>query len=548
MIGCRFPKNPADRAPVRRGAVAGLLGAVLLLAACHGDLREERRRNSEVILSLGGDPKSLDPGQIVDVVSNRATMALLRGLTILDEQARPQPDLAERWEVSPDGKVYDFFLRESKWTNGDPVTADDFVYAWTRRVLDPAYAAEYAYMLFYVEGAKEYFERRVLDPSVEPTGVGVEAAGPRHLRVRLTAPAPFFPQLVAHHIYFPVNPKADRADPQWAHRAETYVGNGPFRLVEFVPGDHLRAVRHEGYWNAANVAMKELRFRFIEEETTERIALETGEIDGTYLAPRPDLEALREAGTLRMAPLIATYYLDFNVERPALADVRVRRALALAIDRAGITKNVARAGEPPALSFVPPGLYGEAGEPLFQDAQFEEARRLLAEAGYPGGKGFPRLRYLYNTLELHRSVAQVVQETWKRELGIEITIENQEFRVVIENRQQGNFDIARDGWVADFADPINFLEILLSYSGNNNSRWHDKAYDARVEAARSEPDPEKRLAALREAERYLVENWPIAPIYHYAHPYLCAPGLAGYVVTPMDTIDVTALRWEGSAR
>jgi oligopeptide transport system substrate-binding protein len=497
-----------------------------------GDLREQRRADNEVVLSLGGDPKTLDPGKIVDTISNRATMALIRGLTILDTEARPQPDLAERWEVSADGLTYDFYLRESRWTNGDPVTADDFVYAWTQRVLEPAFASEYAYMHFIIDGAQDYFERRVTDAPAELASVGVEAVGPRHLRIRLVAPAPYFPQLLAHQIFFPFTP-TDRANPNWATRAESYVGNGPFRLTAFRPGDRLVAEPHEGYWNAANVAMRRLTFRFIEEESTERIALETGEVDGTYLAPRADLDALRDSGMLRITPEIGTYFLNFNVTRPELADARVRKALTLAIDRESITRNVARAGEQPAFAFVPPMLYDRMAEPLFPDAQFDEARRLLAEAGFPGGEGFPKLTYLYNTLELHRSIAQVLQETWKRELGIEIALENQEFRVVIENRNQGNFQIARNGWVADYADPVNFLEILLSYSGNNNSHWHDKTYDAMLEGARLEVDPVRRMDALREAERYMMDRWPVAPIFYYTHPYLCAPGLQGYDVTPM---------------
>lgn len=521
-----------------------LLFSALLLSACRGDLREQRKLNNEVALSLGGDPKTLDPGQIVDVISNRATMTIMRGLTVLDENARPQPDLAERWEVSEDGKTYDFYLRDSNWTNGDPVTAGDFVYAWTRRNLDPTFASEYAYMLFFVEGAQDYYEAKADEPGVDPSSVGVEAVGPKHLRIRLNAPAPFFPQLTAHHAYFPVHPATDRENPDWSVRAESYVGNGPFRLEEFVPGDHLTAVRHDGYWNAAEVAMDRITFRFIQEETTERIALETGEIDGTYLAPRPDLDQLRGTGMLRLVPLIGTYYLNFNVPIPELSDVRVRKALALAIDRRSIAENVGRAGEKPALGFVPPALYEGEVAALYEDAQFDEARRLLAEAGYPGGEGFPKLRYLYNTLELHRSVAQVIQETWKRELGVEIELENQEFRVVIENRNQGNFQIARNGWVADFADPANFLEIFLSYSGNNNSHWKNEAYDALIERARMEADPERRLKLLREAEIMLIEAWAIAPIFHYTHPYLCAPDLLGYNVTPMDTIDVTKLRWK----
>lgn len=514
--------------------------ALTLLGACRANHREERRQNGTVILNLGGDPKSLDPGRMVDVISARASMTFIRGLTILDAQAVPQAELAERWEVSPDGTVYDFYLRDTKWTNGEPVTSEDYVYAWVDRMLQRSFASEYAYMLFYIEGAQEFFESGGTDRSL----VGVEAVAPLHLRVRLAAPAPFFPQLVAHHSYFPICKSADLENPNWALRAETYVGNGPFVMKTFSPGESLVGVKNPDYWNADEVQMNELAFRFIEEETTERLAFDAGEIDATYLAPRPDLEELAKGDALHIAPQIGTYYLNFNMPLEEFSDLRVRKALTLAIDRASIVKNVARAGETPAFALVPPEIYQGERKPYFEDAQYEEARRLLAEAGYPGGEGFPKITYLYNTLEIHRSIAQVLQETWKRELGIVLELENQEFRTVIENRNQGNFMMARNGWIADFADPINFLEIFLSYSGNNNSHWKDTAYDELLERARTEPDPDLRLAILAQAEDHLMAELPIIPIYYYAHPYLCTPELEGYDLTPMNSIDVAKLRWK----
>ncbi len=517
---------------------AGLIGGAL--GACRADTRAQRRKAGEVIISIGAAPKTLDPGLSQDINSTRAIMNFIRGLTVLDARGFPQPDIAESWSVSPDGRLYDFRLRVTSWSNGEPVTAEDFVHAWLDRQLNPDFGSEYSYMLFYIEGAQAYYERR--GPR---EAVGVEAVHPLHLRVRLVAPAPFFPQLTAHHTYFPVSSAADRAHPGWALRPETYVGNGPFRLTAYHPNDFLEGVRREDYWDSANVAMRRLRFLFIEEETTERIAFDNGEIDGTYLAPRADIPQLRGSPALRIAEQIGTYYININMKLPVFADRRVRQALNLAIDRQAIVANVTRADERPAYGIVPPLLYGELPPRRFvEDGRFEEARRLMAEAGYPGGRGFPRLRYLYNTLEMHRAIAQVLQESWKRELGIEITPENQEFRVVIENRNQGRFDLARNGWVADFADPINFLDLFLSTSGNNNTQWSDPEFDRLVEASRREADPARRLEILRRAEAYFMDQLVIIPIFHYTHPYLSAPDLEGYDLSPMGTIDVRRLRWK----
>lgn len=539
----RFGKAPGVMPGIARGVlILPALAALAVLWGCGpADLggRAARITRGEVILNCGSDPKTLDPSRSEDTTSARAISIMMRGLCYHDVEGRATPDMAERWTISEDGLTYDFFLRDSLWTNGESVTAGDFVHAWINRMLNPEFGSTYAYILFYIDGAEAYYNGELTDPA----DVGVEAVAPDHLRVRLAAPAPFFPQLTSHHAYYPVCTSVDLADPRWPLKAESYVGNGPFRMTVYSPGNKLIAVKHEGYWNSAAVAMNQITFRFIDEESTELIAFENGELDGTYEAPRPDLEVLRATGNLRIASQLATYFLNINMKREAFADVRVRRALTLAIDRRSIVDYIARAGEEPAFSLVPPQLYAEPRPPDFADADFDEARRLLAEAGYPGGRGFPKIGYLYNTNEKHRDIAQVIQESWKRELGIEVEIENQEFKVVIERRKAADFDIGRAGWVADFSDPINFLEMFHSDSGNNDSHLDDAAYDDLIRRAQAEADPETRVALLLEAEDRLMELMPIIPIYFYKDPYLSAPGLEGYEQSVLKTIDVTRLRW-----
>lgn len=530
-----------------RTYLLALLG--LLLTACLGDPRAKRIEANEAAINIGSNPRTLDPSLCTDISSTRAIMCFMRGLTTLDENGKARPEIAESWKSSKDSTVWVFKLRPAKWTNGDPVTAADFQYAWINRVLEPNFKSEYAYQLFYVRGAQAYFEARAkeLANKVEETElqtgmVWITALAPDQLMVTLENPTPFFAELVAHTAYFPVCERADHETSHWAQRAETYVGNGPFRLKSNQTNKQIVGEKNPGYWNADNVRLNRIVLRVMNEEATERIAFENGEIDGTYEVPRPDLDSLRKKPEFHSTPIFSTYFVNLNCEREIFKDARVRRALALAIDRKAIVTNVTRNGEPTAEGFVPPLLYTEKPEPYFPDFKPEEARKLLAEAGYPGGKGFPKLKYILNETQGHRLIAQVIQEQWKKQLGIDIEIESQEFRVSIDNRRAGKFDVARAGWVADFPDPINFLEIFDSKSDNNDSHWKDAAYDKLLRDARSESDPERRQAAYKEAEAYLMQEMPAIPIYYYTQPYLAATRL-NYRLNPMSLFDAAELAW-----
>jgi oligopeptide transport system substrate-binding protein len=516
-----------------------LLIALGAVSACRQDPRAARIKANEAVINLGADPRTLDPSLATDTSSARAILALQRGLTVLDEQGTPHSDLAASWTISPDQRVYEFKLRPQNWSNGQPVTADDFVYAWTQRMLNPKFGSENSIQLFYLKGARAFYANQALGAN----SVGVAAPAPDRLRVELANPAPFFLQLAAHHSYFPVCRAADQQNPKWAQRAETYIGNGPFLLKSYQPGNELVAEKNPHYWNAAHVQLARLTYKMIEKESTSRIQLDTGEIDAMESLPRDELETLRGKPELHFSTMLSTYMLFLNCKHKPLDDARVRRALALAVDRKAITEHVTRAGETPAFYFTPPKMYTTPPEPLYQDADYEGARKLLAEAGFPGGKGFPKLRYIYNTMDAHKKIAEVLQETWRRELGIDISVENQEFKVVINNRRSGNFDIARAGWVADFSDPLNFLEILDSKSENNDSHWVDPHYDALLAQMRLESDPQKREALFKAGDRYLMEQMPLIPIYTYTNPYLCTPRLHGYVLGPTGMFDPARLAW-----
>ncbi|MCE5228878.1 peptide ABC transporter substrate-binding protein [bacterium] len=526
----------------------------LLLTACLGDPRAKRIEEGEAVINIGSAPRTLDPSKATDVTSARAILCFMRGLTCLDENGKARPDLAESWKVSPDGMTWVFKLRPAKWTNGEPVTATDFQHAWINRVLEPKFKAEYAYQLFYIRGARAYYEARlkeiankVEESEVNTGSVWVTALAADQLMVQLEAPTPFFAEVVAHHAYFPVCEKVDLATPNWADRAETYVGNGPFKMKSYELSKQIVGEKNPDYWDAAGLGLKRIVLRMIEKESTERIAFDNGEIDATQAVPRADLDELKTRPEFHSTPILSTYFLNLNCERDIFKDVRVRRALSLAIDRKAIVTSITRAGEKTAEGLVPPQLYTQAPGPYFPDHDPDQARKLLAEAGYPGGKGFPRLKYIFNTLEGHLLIAQVVQEQWKRELGILIDVESQEFRVCIDNRRAGKFDVARNGWVADFADPINFLEIFDSKSDNNDSHWKDTAYDELLNKARREANPAVRQAAYQAAERYLMDAMPAIPLYYYTQPYLAAERFS-YRLNPMALFDAARLAWTPPAK
>lgn len=531
----------------QRVVVFSLLG--LLMTACLGDPRAKRIEANEAVINIGSNPRTLDPSLCTDVSSSRAIMCFMRGLTTLDDNGKAQPEIAESWKSSEDSTIWTFKLRPAKWSNGDPVTAADFQYAWINRVLEPSFKSEYVLQLYYIRGARAYYDARLkeienkAEESDLQTGmVWVTALAPDQLMVTLENPTPFFPEIVAHTAYYPVCERADRETSHWAQRAETYVGNGPFRMKSYENNKEIVGEKNPAYWNADNVRLNRISLRLINTESTMRVAFENGELDGTDQVPRSDLDALRGKPEFHSTPVLSTYFLNLNCEHEVFKDVRVRRALALAIDRKSIVDNVTRAGEPVAGGLVPPQLYAEKPKPFFPDNAAEEARKLLAEAGYPGGKGFPRLKYILNETQGHRLIAQVVQEQWKKRLGIDIDIESQEFRVSIDNRRAGKFDVARNGWVADFADPINFLEIFDSKSENNDSHWKDPAYDELLNKARREADPALREAAYKEAEAYLMQEMPAIPIYYYTQPYLAAKRL-NYRLNPMGLFDAAGLAW-----
>lgn len=521
-----------------RGLV--LSAAALLLAGCGRRESAVARGDRDQVLhrGVGYEVTVLDPQLATGIAEGGIDAALFEGLVREDPRdLHPVPGAAQRWEVTPDGTTYTFYLRpDARWSNGAPVTAADFVASW-KRILSPALGADYASMLYVLQGAEAFNRGSISDFGQ----VGVAALGPRVLRVILDHPVPDFLERLTHWAWSPVYLPAitaagsatDRANP-WA-RPGRLVGNGAFVLKSWEPDRVIVLARSPTYWGAGLVRLREVRLYPIDSVEAEERAFRAGQLHITDALPVAKIDEYRreDPKVLRIDPYLGTYYYALNVRRPYLSNPLIRRALSLAIDRRALVEKILRGGEAPAQSFTPPGLAGyEPGELVATD--FAQARQLLARAGYAGGRGLPPFGLLYNNSENHRLIAEAVQEMWKRELGVDVTLANEENKVVLAARQAGDFQIVRGDWIADYPSPSSFLNVWRGDNGNNFTGWSSPDYDSLLFAADRAADPAARRALWRKAEAILLQAAPIIPIYHYTHVFLIQPSVRGWYPNFLD--------------
>ncbi|HOD47476.1 MAG TPA: peptide ABC transporter substrate-binding protein [Opitutaceae bacterium] len=513
--------------------------AVLLLSACSPRETPVQRglREQTLIRGIGHELASLDPHLATQASDYNVLSALFEGLVAEDPQdLHPVPGVAESWDVSADGLVYTFHLRaDARWSNGDPLTSDDFVASF-RRALSPQLAAENAPMLYLLRGAEDFHKGRDADFS----HVGATALDARTLRLTLAHPAPYFLAQLNHTIWFPVHlptiqrhgSATDRANP-WA-RPGRIVSNGPFALLEWKLGQRIVATKSPIYWDAARVRLHAIHFLPLDVDTEER-AFRAGQMHITEALPPAKVETYRNEtpSRLRVDPLLGTYFYRLNLSNPALQDARVRLALALALDRGAIVEKILHGGQLPAPAFTPPGVAGYTPPSGFTH-QPDEARRLLAEAGFPGGAGLPKLELLFNSSETHRTIAEAVQEMWRRELGVEVQLTNMDNTSVLAARRTGSFQILRSVWTSDYVDPQSFLGIWTSDSGNNYTGWSDAAYDDLIRQAGATADNARRFSLLAQAEARLLASAPMIPVYHYTHVFAIHPAVRGWSPTLLD--------------
>lgn len=485
----------------------------------------------EITYNLGTDPETLDPAMGTGMPEATVQSALFEGLVRYNDKKEITPGIAESWTVSPDGKTYTFKLRDSKWSNGDPLTAKDFEYAW-KRLLDPQLGAEYAYQMYYVKNAEEYNKGKA---KVED--VAIKALDDKTLQVELKAPTPYFVSLGAFANFFPVNKKVVEASKDWYVKPATCVSDGPFKLDTWQRTQKLVMVKNPNYWDAAHVKLDKLTVTMIEDNNTALTMFDTDQIDVAEQAPVKEITRLMAENKVTILPEISTYYYDFNCQKKPFNDVRVRKALTLAVDRKAIVEKVTQAGQKPAHAFTPFGLpdvtpdkdFRQVGGDYFKD-DIAEAKKLLAEAGYPDGKGFPATQLIYNTNDLHQKVAEAIQQMWSKNLGVNVTLANQEWKVFIRNRTNGNFDIARAGWLPDYFDPMTFMDIHVTGGGNNDAHWSNTAYDKLIKDAKATGDENIRMKNMHDAEKILMDEMPIAPIFFYVNDNMYKPSVKGVFV------------------
>ena len=513
-----------------------LLPSAFCLSSC---VRKSRvaQGNREQILFWGnyGDPAGLDPQVVIGEPESHIFNALFEGLVSQDPRdLHPIPGVAESWDLTDGGRTYTFHLRHNaKWSNGDPVTAQDFLWS-NQRILQPGLGAQYASMRFddvQVVNAREYYDGKLSDFSQ----VGFAAPDPYTFVIRLKNPAGYFLGMRNHNSWYPVHPPTilkygnmDQPNTRWTN-VGNFVGNGPFRLKAWNVERDVVVEKNPAYWNAGIVRLKEIHYLNTEDTDTEERSFRSGQLHCTYDLPQAKIDGYRQHGAefLQISPYFGTYFYRFNVTNPVLQDRRVRRALAMAIDRDGIVKNVTRGGQAPAHVLTPPNPEGYACQSA-GPTDYEGARRLLAEAGYPGGKGWPPVDLLINTNQNHREVAEAMQQTWHEQLGVEARIRNEEWKVYLASEKALSYCTSRAGWIGDYTDPFSFLSLFTTGNGNNDTGYASPEYDRLIAAAHNAPTDAERLATFQQAETVLLEDAPIAPVFFYTRVYLLQPSVKGW--------------------
>jgi oligopeptide transport system substrate-binding protein len=494
----------------------------------------------------GAEPEALDPALLSGQSDGRIAQALFEGLVVQHPRTlEPVPGVARRWEVSPDGRTYTFHLSvEARWSDGRRVTAADFEWSWLR-VLHPDTPSRYADLFYLLRNGRAY-KKREITGTVQ---VGVHARDDSTLVVELETSTPYFLQLITSYAFLPVPRwQVERWGDRWT-RPEHIVGNGAFRLAEHRPNDRLVLVRNARYWDAAHVRLRKVIAYCSEDLATTLNMYRAGMTDWnpSGFIPAEYIPYVRHYADFRAGPFLATCFYSFNVTRPPCGDARVRRALALAVDREQITRYLLHGSKVAWGNVVAPGF---AAYPYPAGVGYDpvQARQLLAAAGYPGGRGFPPVELLFNTSQDQRKIAEAVQAMWNRELGIDVQLANQEFGSYMRATTSLQYQIARRSWIADYNDPSTFLFVLRQGDGNNRTGWGDARFDSLLAEAAAELDPVRRGTLLAAAEAIALEAMPFMPLYAYETVELVAPYVRGWYPTAMDVHPLKDIWIERGAR
>ncbi len=514
---------------------------ILVLLAINLFSCKSEKKIDELIVSVGPEPNTLDPTRVSTVDGGIYNLHVFEGLTVRGTNKKAIAGAASNWSISPDNKSYTFNIRTNAyWSDGKPLTAHDFVYAW-RRVVDPIMGASASSHFEIIKNAKA-----ISDGNLPKEQLGVRAIDDKTLYIELENPATYIQELVAHNAFSPLREDIVEADPDgWATNPKTYIGNGAFVLADWEHDSKIVLEKSTNYWDSENIVPNRIRFDLISDHNTAIAGIRTGAIEFYTSVPPNERNSLLEEGYVKDVDGIGLYYYVINVRIEPLNDARVRKALSLAIDREYIVKTVMKGNQTAGTGFVPENIMdgdtefreigGEFFSPLSKDYETNiiEARKLMAEAGYPNGEGFPVIEFKTNP-GAHVIVAETIQEMWKEALGISMSIVSEEWSVFSQTRFDGNFQIARHGGVGGYNHPMSFLAPLRTGNVNNEGRYSSVAYDNALEESLNAKMEEARKAALHKAEKIAYEDMPFIPLYYYSISVMQNPKLTGVVYDPFN--------------
>ncbi len=491
-------------------------------------------------VSVGPEPETLDPTKNTAVDGSTYINHVFEGLMKLDEAGTYIGGAAESYEASADGLVYTFKIRDdAKWSDGTDLTADSFVYSW-QRLVDPTTASDYNYMIDMVKNANE-----IMAGTVDKAELGVKAVDPKTFEVTLNVATPYFLEICAFPATYPLREDIVSANPDtWSQDPATYIGNGPYVVDTWTHQSMIVMKQNANYYGVADLGPDTINFNLMEDDNTILASFENGEILFGDSLPSEEIERMTDNG-LYIVGQLGTYFLCLNVEDEALKDAKVRNALSLAIDRNYLVESVAKGGQQPADTFVATGLSDVDAATEFHDvaekwysvdpadyaANVEKAKQLLVDAGYPNGEGLPTIELMINPG--HESIAEAVIYMWQQELGINATVSSQDWAVFIETRNSGDYQIARHGWLADYNDPITFLDMWVTGGGNNDAQYSNSEYDSLVAQIKASSDRAERISLMHQAETILGADSPIIPLYFYTDLFLKSDKLQGFYSSPL---------------
>lgn len=525
---------------------------IVILSACTAndsagekpsDDGEKDKAAEEKVLYMnnGEEPTSLNPPIGFDSVSWNALNNLMEGLARLGKDDTPQPATAEKWEVSEDGKTYTFHIREdANWSNGDPVTAGDFVYAW-KQLLNPEIGSPAAFLGYFIEGGEAYNSGK---GSVED--VAVVAKDDKTLEVTLTAPTGYFLHVITNPAFFPVNEKVATENPDWYTEAESFVSNGPFKLASWTHDSEMVMAKNDEYWDKDTVSLDKVHWAMVNDPNTEYQMFESDELDMTSIPP--DLsEQLIDGDNVVIEDQAGLYFYRFNVNKEPFQNVKIRKAFAMAINQDDIVEFVTKNGEKAAHAFVSPGFKDPSGEDFREvngplvEFDPEKAKKLLEEGMKEEGYDkLPAVTLSYNTSESHKAIAETMQKMFSENLGVDVTLANTEWNVFLADQKALKHQLSRSSFLFDYGDPVNFLESFITDSTMNRTGWSNKKYDSLIEKAKSETDEAKRFDYMYQAEKLLAKELPVFPIHYYNQVIIYKDNVTGIVRHPVGYVE---LKW-----